>query len=188
MALSEHFEQKTEGLVSTLHELVDDNQPWRKDLEDALSAIHLTEEQNQVIRDAATSLTFKSIGHDEGMDGFSTRMTHAFRDAIGNSTMVLEMAAMMEDEQGTLNALVQIRGYIEDLRHNYPLILKEDMPTSVQGVLDRYEEDVLPEINELISELSQTTGIDPSTIPQNLNYQHITTLPDDAFHKTITNE
>lgn len=186
MALSEHFEEKTQNLVSTLHELVDDNQAWRRDLEDAMEKVNFTEQQKLAIQEAATALTFQSIG--KNMDTFSTRMTHAFRDAIGNSTMVLEMAAMMEDEEGTLNALVQIRGYIDDLKHNYPLMLQDDMPESVQAVLDRYDSEVRPEIESMIAELSLSTGIDPDTIPQNLNYQHITSLPDDVFQKTITNE
>ncbi len=186
MALSEEFEAKAEGVIHQLHTLVDDNLPWRADLQAALSSIQFTPEQEQAIRDKATPTTFQDMGGGEAMNDFSTRITHAFRDSIANTTMLLEMVTMSGDEEQTLNTLTQIKMNIQDLEHNYPLMLGENLPESVEQVLDTYEAEILPQINGMIDELAQSTGIDPNNIPYNSSYQHITALPEDVFVNTAT--
>lgn len=187
MPLSEEFEKKSEDVVSQLHALVDSKQPWRADLQEALSNADFTPQQEQAIRDAASDNTFQTIG-DDAMNDFATRVTHAFQDSLANIAMTLEMATMMGEEESTLNNLVQIKSVIQDLSHNYPLMLGDDLPDSVQDILDKYNNDVIPRVNEMIDELSRSTEIAPESATLSTRYQHIYALPEDAFPQEVAFE
>ena len=179
-ALSKEFTTKAEDVIDSVHMLVDDSQPWRADLENALNQVVFTTDQIDAIHAAATPNVFQVVGNDD-MNAFSTRITHAFRDAMANSVSIFDAALLFEEEDKALESLVQMKRFIEDLSHNYPRILGGEMPDSVQDVLDRYTDDVLPRIDEMITELAEKTGIDPEDVSRDVKFQHINALPDDIF-------
>lgn len=160
---------------------------WSDDLEAALDAVEFSAAQLAAIQAAATPTCLQDLGDGEG--GFvdhtlSQKLTHAFKDPVQNSAFFMDLYAngqIRGEDRDALAMLTQARGAIRDIVHNYPLMLREDMPGSVQQILDRYEQEILPQLDTMIAELAAETGTDPAGIPPGVDWQHLYRLDPEAF-------
>lgn len=177
MTVSDEFTAKTEHIRRQLSEIAGAND-WREDMRAAFLSHSFTPQQEEALHNAGTPTCFHNIG-GMGDDPLPVQLTHAFSDPIGNSAMMIGM--LRSDDDLLLQVMVKLRHAIEDDCHNYPIIMGDDLPGSVQKVLDQYDEELLPQINEAIEELVRRTGKDPATIPPAVDWQHMSKLSPELF-------
>lgn len=165
---------------------------WEEDLEAALSSIELTDAQHSAIKQAASPTFFQdfTFGETDVKPTLSSQLAHAFRDPVAKSSLSMELTSRANyDGATTLEILTQARTILEDITHNYPLILGEDMPRDVQDILDGYKTQIIPKLSEHIDALSAETGIDAASFaPPTIGVEHLSSLPDDAFTNGMANE
>lgn len=187
MALSEHFKTQAGRISDALRALTGTRGDWTDDLEAALSVADFNEAQLAAIRAAATPTCLQDLGDGQGgivSHTLSQKLTHAFKDPVQNSAFFLHLYAagkMQGSEREALTVLTQARGVLRDIVHNYPLMLREDMPGTVRQILDRYEQEILPQMETMIADLAAETGMDPATIPPGEDWQHLYAMPPEAF-------
>lgn len=187
MALRENFKAQAGAISDSLRAMTGTRGAWTDDLEAALSVADFNEAQMAAIRAAATPTCLQDLGDGQGgiVDHtLSEKLTHAFRDPVQNSALFLHLFAegkMEGSEREVLTVLSQARGAIRDIVHNYPLMLREDMPGTIRQILDCYEQEVLPQLDTMIAELAAETGGDPTAIPPGVDWQHLYRLEPGAF-------
>lgn len=178
MKMSTDFKTQSGVIADKLADIAN-GASWREDLRGAFQKQNYTDAQTNAMHAVATQTCFAPLsGYDEG-NNIPSQLTHAFSDPLGNSAMMLRL--LSGNDKLTLNILVNVRTAIEDDIHNYPLLLGDDLPPSVRDVLESYEGDLLPLMNELIDELSEKTGIAADDFEPAKDWQHISKLPEDVF-------
>ena len=80
-----------------------------------------------------------------------------------------------------LQVLTRARMGLRDIVNNYPLLLGEAMPGSVEDIIGVYRNEILPQMDDLIDELAEETGIDPDTVTPAESRQHLYALPPEVF-------
>ncbi|MCB1840643.1 MAG: hypothetical protein KDI61_10335 [Alphaproteobacteria bacterium] len=161
---------------------------WRNDLEAALCSVEFSDQQLMEIRQAA-SLTFMKSCETNGdaqafVPALNAELTHAFVDAARHCALSFDaISDPMLEIQGdmALQILTRARYAFRDIIHNYPLLLGERMPESVREILATYESEILPEIDGLIAELSDETGMDPNEVIPSGHWEHLRALPPEMF-------
>jgi hypothetical protein len=187
MALRENFKAQAGAISDALRAMTGTRGAWTDDLEAALSVADFNEAQMAAIRAAATPTCLQDLGDGQGgvVDHtLAQKLTHAFKDPVQNSALFMHLFAngfYGESEREVLTMMTQARGAIRDIIHNYPLMLREDMPGSIRQILDCYEQEVLPQLDTMIAELAAETGADPAAIPPGVDWQHLYRLEPGAF-------
>ena len=192
MSATNVLHEQAATLFQTINDVIDDGAQWRTDLEDAIADANLSDDQKQVIRDASTTLTFQHIGHqDDHVNDFTQRLTHAFSDSIRNSASTLSLVsdpdfADLAEPDTLLRSLVEIRYAIQDISHNYPLILSPNVPQTVSDILDKYNDEILPVIDDMILEIEAAQDLNSEDYARNENFQHVFPLPADEFDTPLS--
>ena len=178
--MNEIFNAAVGKLSQDMHVTLEDPY-WKGDLEAALHGIEFTDEEIDTIKALATATVFSS--NDLYEESFSAQLTRAFIDPVGKLNASLRHASLGKlTEQELMETLVRGRKVLKDIIHNYPRILKDDMPGEVKTILDSFRENIIPQMNERIKELSLKTGIDSNSIQfDTTGLDHITALPENLF-------
>ncbi len=184
--MKNEFRQRATSLYQRLKGLSGEGE-WRNELEAAFSSVNFSGTQLQAIGQAATPTCLKNISDGQGGAielSLPYNLTHAFTDPVRNSAQCIQiMGDEKIDIEGdfSLGVLVRARYALKDIVHNYPLLLGDAMPPSVREIVVRYENEILPEMDGLIAQLSQETGIDPETFGPVDHWQHLNRLDPAAF-------
>ena len=161
--------------------------PWRNDLQTAFSHIEYSDLQLDAIkRSAATSFmeVYTSGAGTAILPTLKDELTHAFTDSVRNSAYCLEMVSdpqLQVEGDFALQVLTRARMGLRDIVNNYPLLLGEAMPGSVEDIIGVYRNEILPQMDDLIAELAEETGIDPDTVTPAESRQHLYALPPEVF-------
>lgn len=187
MALSDTFKTQAGAISDSLRAMTGTRGAWTDDLEAALAVADFNEAQLAAIRAAATPTCLQDLGDGQGgiVDHtLAQKLTHAFKDPVQNSALFMQLFSngfYGDSEREVLTMMTQARGAIRDIVHNYPLMLREDMPGTIRQILDRYEQEILPQMDTMIAALAAETGADPAAIPPGVDWQHLYEMPPEAF-------
>lgn len=175
--MKEEFKKQVEGITAALKESLPSNGDWRLDLRATLNhAITFSEKQVQAIADAATLTTLKDVTGVE--TSLAKKLTHAFEDPVSNSISILTSIknGYIEDDEAIV-PLIQLKNALEDINHNYPLILGGETPDTTLEIIETYKSTIIPQLENVIAGLADETGIDPQNIKPQDNWQHLSALP-----------
>lgn len=184
--MEEHVRARVGLLFEKLRDLSADGD-WRFDLKHALSGVEFSDVQVNAIRQVATPSFLKDFTAGDGTPLVPTlkdELLHAFTDSVRNSAFCMDMisdARLQLEDDFALRVLTRARMALREIMYNYPRLLGPEMPESVQHILSSYEDDVLPLMDAVISDLAEETGIDPETIAPADTWQHLHALPPEVF-------
>lgn len=181
MLIKSAFSEKAKNIGESMGQLLKHGS-WKEDLEVAIEARELNDKQIDLIKQNATQSCFTSQEQDSIKNSTTFKcLTHAFCDPVGNLSLAMRGLAE-EDEETLLKTLISARAALADIAHNYPLILGTEMTGHVKNIITIYQEQTIPELDELILQVSQKTNIDPTKIkPEIEQLQHIKWLPEEPF-------
>ena len=167
---------------------------WREDLEVTLSVRDFTEPQIEAMKSVASPTcrqAFNALSpdsdaaEDDPADALSQILTHALRDPVLKAARTFELFGdgMLDsdDPDFVLTMIVQVRTMLREVVQNYPLLLGEDMPGSVQKMLDGFEDELLPRLDELAAEIEAHSALDPEQIAPGNGWEHLHALPPEVF-------
>ncbi len=165
---------------------------WLEDLEVTLSVRDFTEPQIEAMKAAASPTCLQAFNRlsnsgaaNDPADALSQILTHSLRDPVLKGAKTFELFGDgkldSDDPDFVLTMLVQVRTMLREVVHNYPLLLQEDMPGNVQNILDGFVQDILPRLDNLVSDVSAQSPLDPNKIPPGGGWEHLHTLPPEAF-------
>ena len=164
---------------------------WKEDLEVGLSVQEFSLAQIEAMKAVATPTcrgNFNALAKGSGeevQDKLAKILAHAFRDPVLKASIYLELFGegkiAADDPHKALLIVTQSRDMMREVVHNYPLLLGEDMPGSVQEILDAYDSEILPALDEAVAEFSAESGLDPSTVSEAEGWEHLRSLPPEVF-------
>lgn len=187
MSLKEDFRVGAGVISDRMRDLTGKRGAWSEDLEAALEGVGFSAEQVAAIEAAATPTCLQDLGDGSGgkvVTSLGHKLTHAFRDPVMNSAMIMNMCAggyFGQTPSEALVMMVQARGALADIVHNYPLLLRDEMPGEVRRILGVYEQEILPAMNDLIERLAKESGDNPAAIPPSEDWQHLHRLDPAPF-------
>lgn len=164
----------TVDIAKAIQSAFSNDKYMREDLEMALEARELSQEAKNEIRNNATETTFHPIIGAE--ESFETDLANSFQDPAINSLLMLQTSE--KDSTLALHVLEKTKRALEDAAHNFPRILKEEMPGSVNNTIQQINEKILPDMSELINALEEKTGLKASDIETATDWQHVHRLPE----------
>lgn len=184
--------ERVGALAKSLYALLDaDDKVWREDLSASLAIREFNPAQIEAMKEAATPTccdTFNvksNFAAPDFPDHIAKVLTHAFHDPLMKAACSFDWYAegrlSHDDPSYTLTMIVQTRSMLRELAHNYPLLLGEDMPGSVQQILDGIGADILPALDGLAEEIETGNGLDVRHIPPGRGWEHLHTLPPEVF-------
>lgn len=181
---------KIHDVAQRLAALMEDG-VWKEDLEVGLAVQEFSGAQIEAMKAAASPTcrnNFNALAEGSGeevQEKISEILTHAFRDPVLKAAMYLtlfgEGKIAADDPHKALLMVTQARDMMREVVHNYPLLLGEEMPGSVRDILDAYEREILPELEEAVAAFSAESGVDPSAIPVAVGWEHLHALPPEIF-------
>jgi len=176
-----NFADDIEELATHLKSILEEDPYLPEDLEAALSTREFTDAQIKIIKNNATPTTFHNTEEGEALESTAEEiLTHSFADPVRNGILMMSFNA--NNPQSSFSAMVNIRRAINDITHNYPLLLGEDIPRCVDDVLNSYESKIIPELNDLIDDMEDEHGFDAEKTKPTTDWQHISKLPIEPFY------
>ncbi len=180
--MNDDFKKAVGNISKNLREITTSDY-WEEDLEIALETIELTPKQIEIIKSLSTDTLFNDKNDSIMALSIEQRLVHAFKDPAVKMGMMFEHASLGAfSDEDTMRLLLETRNALEDIIHNYTMMLGENMPRSVSDILEEYSKNTLVQLNNQIFELSKETGINADDIELGNNgWEHISKLPENAF-------
>jgi len=97
-------------------------------------------------------------------------LTETFTDALKKTLLPLETPSVEKHGETLLKDLKLI---MDDIAHNYPLILGDDLPEKAANIIAFYKETAIPEIDRILEQIN----------PEHTHAEHKLTEGNDHFFK-----
>ncbi len=164
--MKDEFKEKA-GEIADALKAVNNNGAIAEDLEIALEEITFSEQTIQSIKDVS-SPTFKDQFEVTGKLALTMpqMLAHAFKDPIEKNIISLNTIKRFDvSDARSLKALLDTKRCLEDINHNYPILLGKKMIGSIENTFEQYDE-IISDLELVIDKLSKSTGIDPDDIEE----------------------
>lgn len=190
MPLSDVYRKDITEIYEGLQAVASQESDWEDDLINALKNRDFSDLQVEAIKKASSNTLF--IEEDEETQAilyFEEDIAHAFIDPINKGSLPLEPSILdYQDDEIILTELIKRRQALDDIVHNYPLLVpKDSMPSIVGQIIHYYEDEMIPHMDRLIDTLGDETCIDINEIEiKMVGVDCLSKLPENLFIEPTT--